>query len=151
MFLTDFPIFFFSNQIFVDKENEMVFLPLFGYSVPFHISVIKNINKTDEEYIRINFVTSETSDTKTEENKSNITIKEVSYRFNTTNPLVLSQTVFGIKDLKKSFGSFQTQLREEKDLIRQEDLILARGKTKKNKEQNNQKIFILFHIIWSNF
>lgn len=47
------------NKIFVDPSRETVILPIFGLMVPFHISYIKNASKTDEEYLRINFVTPE--------------------------------------------------------------------------------------------
>ena len=47
-------------QIVVDQRNESIILPVFGLAVPFHISTLKNVNKTDEgeyTYLRINFLT----------------------------------------------------------------------------------------------
>ena len=46
-------------QIRIDQRRETVILPIFGYSVPFHISTIKNIaNNQDGQtsYVRINFL-----------------------------------------------------------------------------------------------
>ncbi len=40
----------------IDIKAEAILLPIYGYIVPFHISVIKNASKTDD-YLRINFVT----------------------------------------------------------------------------------------------
>lgn len=45
------------NQIYCDKDKECVLLPLFGYHVPFHISCIKSVSKSDEEnstFLRLN-------------------------------------------------------------------------------------------------
>lgn len=47
-----------NGQIFVDMKNDCVILPICGDMVPFHISVIKNVNKQDEGKIstlRFNF------------------------------------------------------------------------------------------------
>ena len=46
------------QRIFFDRRKEAVILPIFGFPVPFHISVIKNCTKIDEETVsslRINF------------------------------------------------------------------------------------------------
>ncbi|KAJ9590632.1 hypothetical protein L9F63_016343 [Diploptera punctata] len=45
-------------KIYVDRKYESVILPVFGYSIPFHISTIKNISQSvegDYTYLRINF------------------------------------------------------------------------------------------------
>lgn len=44
------------EQILVDVKAEALLLPIYGYLVPFHISIVKNASKTDD-YLRINFVT----------------------------------------------------------------------------------------------
>lgn len=46
------------GQIVVDVQRNTVVLPIYGYAVPYHISTIKNVTKTEEaEHIvlRINF------------------------------------------------------------------------------------------------
>ena len=49
-----------TNQTFVDGKSEAVLLPISGRLVPFHISMIKNVSKSEEgawTFLRINFVT----------------------------------------------------------------------------------------------
>lgn len=46
------------NQISVDKSKDAVLLPLFGSLVPFHVSTIKSVVKSEEgpkAFLRINF------------------------------------------------------------------------------------------------
>jgi len=46
------------NQIYVDMKNSSIILPICGYMVPFHISVLKNVSKHEEgktTSMRINF------------------------------------------------------------------------------------------------
>jgi nucleosome binding factor SPN SPT16 subunit len=54
----DFPRGTRPNQIIVDKAHDSVLLPILGALVPFHISTIKSVNKTEEghkAFLRINF------------------------------------------------------------------------------------------------
>lgn len=42
----------------MDEQRSTVVLPIYGYAVPFHISTIKNVTKTEEAehvVLRINF------------------------------------------------------------------------------------------------
>ncbi len=47
------------NQIYVDMKNDCIVCPIFGKMVPFHINVIKNVNKQEEDKkiaaLRLNF------------------------------------------------------------------------------------------------
>jgi nucleosome binding factor SPN SPT16 subunit len=46
------------GKVYVDEQRSTIVLPVYGYAVPFHISTIKNVTKTEEaEYVvlRINF------------------------------------------------------------------------------------------------
>jgi len=47
------------NQIYVDMKNDSIVCPIFGQMVPFHVNVIKSINKQEEDRkviaMRINF------------------------------------------------------------------------------------------------
>ncbi len=48
------------QKIRIDTRNTSLILPIMGEYVPFHISVIKNISKFDEEMymsLRLNFAT----------------------------------------------------------------------------------------------
>lgn len=101
-------------------------MPIYGLSVPFHVSNIKNVNKTDD-YIRLNFYTPEApSDIKNDEAKNLIHIKEISYRCNNQNNL--STVVRLIKESRKRVVSSQNAAREAATLVAQEDLVLSRGK-----------------------
>ena len=43
----------------VDRRAESVILPIYGQAVPFHISTLKNVSKSDEQdfvLLRFNFV-----------------------------------------------------------------------------------------------
>ena len=57
----DFPANIQPNQVKVDMANQCVLLPIFGNSVPFHISTIKNVVLPDADndatLLRINFYT----------------------------------------------------------------------------------------------
>lgn len=47
-------------QIVVDARAHTVILPIYGMAVPFHISTLKNVSKSDEgDYVmlRLNFIT----------------------------------------------------------------------------------------------
>jgi nucleosome binding factor SPN SPT16 subunit len=47
------------NQIYVDVKNDSVIVPIYGQMVPFHINVIKNVSKQEDEKkissLRLNF------------------------------------------------------------------------------------------------
>lgn len=46
------------RRIYVDEQRQSVVLPINGYAVPYHISTIKNVTKTEESnhmVLRINF------------------------------------------------------------------------------------------------
>ena len=48
-----------SHQTFVDGKQEAVLIPIHGRLVPFHISTVKNVSKSEEggwTFLRINFV-----------------------------------------------------------------------------------------------
>ena len=48
------------TKIVVDKRAESVILPIYGQAVPFHISTLKNVSKSDEgefTMLRFNFIT----------------------------------------------------------------------------------------------
>ncbi|KAM9950734.1 hypothetical protein ACTFIT_012009 [Dictyostelium discoideum] len=117
------------NKMYIDPKKETVLFPIFGYMVPFHISTIKNISKS-EEYIRVNFNTP-TSYTQEQIDAGFVPpqlmyIREVTYKVN--DPKVLANNIRLIKELKKKFTTRETEDREKRNLITQEKLILLRGK-----------------------
>lgn len=46
-------------RIIVDRRNETIILPIYGQAVPFHVSMLKNVTKSDEQdcvLLRFNFI-----------------------------------------------------------------------------------------------
>ena len=55
---TEFPSDLRPCQMYVDRKAEAIFVPLSGTHVPFHISTVKSVSKSEEgpvTYLRINF------------------------------------------------------------------------------------------------
>jgi nucleosome binding factor SPN SPT16 subunit len=70
--------------LFIDTQREVIFLPIYGLMVPFHISTVKNASKTDD-FLRLNFVTPDSTlnvGAKTDPIKhpKAIRIKEITYK-----------------------------------------------------------------------
>lgn len=120
------------QKIFIDTQRESIFLPIYGLMVPFHISTVKNASKTDEEYLRINFITPDSSMGLTNKSKGDvqnpkaIRIKEVTYRC--PDPRDLNNSLRLIKELKKRLTIRETERRETANLIVQEKLVLSKGR-----------------------
>jgi nucleosome binding factor SPN SPT16 subunit len=96
--------------------------------VPFHISIVKNVSKTDEEFLRINFISPTDGDAKDPnvQNPKAIRIKEVSYRF--PNAKDLNSSLRLIKELRKRVTEKEMEGRARASLIEQEKLILSKGR-----------------------
>jgi nucleosome binding factor SPN SPT16 subunit len=45
-----------NNNIYIDPRRESLLLPIYGLLVPFHITTVKSVSKSDD-YLRINFIT----------------------------------------------------------------------------------------------
>lgn len=61
---SDFPIESTKSQVYIDQEKMCVFVPVNGIPVPFHISTIRNVTKTEGEEsgsLRFNFYTPTTT------------------------------------------------------------------------------------------
>eukprot|EP00331_Platyophrya_macrostoma_P013437 CAMPEP_0176433956 /NCGR_PEP_ID=MMETSP0127-20121128/16370_1 /TAXON_ID=938130 /ORGANISM="Platyophrya macrostoma, Strain WH" /LENGTH=741 /DNA_ID=CAMNT_0017816561 /DNA_START=55 /DNA_END=2280 /DNA_ORIENTATION=- len=124
------------GQIFVDMKNDCVVLPICGTMVPFHISVIKNVNKQDEgkiSLLRLNFyanlsdkATAGTGNLKTALNTSQMLyIRELTFR--STNAKNFAEVQKKIKDLQKKVKQKELDKVKE-DLKEQEPLVLVKGK-----------------------
>uniref|UniRef100_A0A6M2DW00 FACT complex subunit n=1 Tax=Xenopsylla cheopis TaxID=163159 RepID=A0A6M2DW00_XENCH len=130
-------------KLFVDKKYETVILPIFGLTVPFHISTIKNISQSvegDYTYLRINFFHPGATMGRNEGGiniQSDATfVKEVTYRStNTKEPGEISppssnlNTAFRlIKEVQKKFKNREAEEREKEDLVKQDTLLLSQNK-----------------------
>ncbi|RZF37802.1 hypothetical protein LSTR_LSTR007164 [Laodelphax striatellus] len=129
-------------KIYVDRKYETVILPVFGISVPFHISTIKNISQSvegDYTYLRLNLF--HPGATMGREgaafaNPDATFVKEITYRSsNTKEPGELSapslnlNTAFRlIKEVQKKFKSREAEEKEKEDLVKQDTLILSQSK-----------------------
>ena len=93
-------------QIVVDRKAESVVLPMYGQAVPFHLSTLKNVSKSDEgEFVmlRFNFLTPGQATGKKEphafEDEQSTFIRSLSYR--STDMFRLTEVAKEITDLKK--------------------------------------------------
>eukprot|EP01119_Soliformovum_irregulare_P009960 TRINITY_DN2402_c0_g1_i4.p1 TRINITY_DN2402_c0_g1~~TRINITY_DN2402_c0_g1_i4.p1 ORF type:complete len:710 (+),score=291.41 TRINITY_DN2402_c0_g1_i4:1112-3241(+) len=120
---SQFPVTESVNKIIVDTTHESVLMPIYGMLVPFHISTIKNASKgTDEEYLRINFNTSDNADA----NNNVVYIKELTYRSSDTKALATALRL--IKELRKRVSQRDEKLRLESDIVEQDKLIISKGR-----------------------
>ncbi|EFA86784.1 FACT complex subunit SPT16 [Heterostelium album PN500] len=115
------------NKITIDMNKESILLPIYGYIVPFHISTIKNVSKT-EEYLRINFNTPSSFTPEQAElvPKQLLFIREVTFRVQDIR--TLNNYVRIIKEMRKRVTTRETETRDKSTLIAQEKLILTRGR-----------------------
>jgi nucleosome binding factor SPN SPT16 subunit len=116
------------NRILVDKRAESIILPLFGMAVPFHISTLKNISKSEESdfiYLRLNFNTPGQIAKKDEilpfdDPNANFVR---SFTFRSTEIGRYNELFREITDLKRDVTKKETQRREMADLVEQDRLI----------------------------
>lgn len=142
--------------ITVDMDAEAIIVPINGIPVPFHISVIKSVSKSDEgqyTYLRINFFTphnpgigkkglqrvaSNTPEFPNVESSAKgraAYMKEVSFR--SSNPGNLSDCMRKIKELRKRLTQKETQAIEMQTLVAQQSLVPER----------RQKVSVLHEVL----
>ena len=122
-----------TTKIVIDKKNESVILPIAGYSVPFHISTIKNVAKNDEgdySFLRINFVTPGVVFGKKESvmpfaDPNATFIRELTYR--SVDARSMAEVFRLIKELRKRVTESEAEKREKEDLVEQDALIVTKG------------------------
>jgi len=126
------------NQIYCDKDNETVFVPVGGFHVPFHISTIKVVSKIDEEratLLRLNFYYPTTGHTFARDVPKSMRavmtqlpnfnyVKEMSFR--SKNAANLNAQFRAIKEMQKRVRARQKQIEQEADLVDQVDLVVSR-------------------------
>lgn len=130
-------------KLFVDKKYETVILPLFGLTVPFHISTIKNISQSVEgsyTYLRINFFHPGSALGRNElnvfPNPEATFLKEITYR--STNlkelgeisaPSANLNTAFRlIKEVQKKYKTREAEEKEKEGIVKQDTLVLSANK-----------------------
>ncbi|CAB3385354.1 Hypothetical predicted protein [Cloeon dipterum] len=130
-------------KIYVDRKYETVLLPIFGLSVPFHISTIKNISQSvegDYTYLRINFFHPGATVGRNEggvySQPDATFVKEMSYRSTNVKeqgeisaPSSNLSTAFRlIKEVQKKFKNREAEEREKEDLVKQDTLVISTNK-----------------------
>ncbi|KAF4519024.1 hypothetical protein B566_EDAN009787 [Ephemera danica] len=101
-------------KIYVDRKYETVLLPVFGVSVPYHISTIKNISQSvegDYTYLRTYRSTNVKEPGEISAPSSNL---GTAFRL--------------IKEVQKKFRNREAEEREKEDLVKQDTLVLSQSK-----------------------
>lgn len=118
-------------KIYVDKRAETVLLPIYGVAVPFHISVIKNVAKSEEGeflYLRINF----NLPAKSGAGVSNVQLPNEldsklqfikSMTFRSADIFHMTTVYKDMTELRKVVTAKETQKKEMADLVVQESLV----------------------------
>jgi nucleosome binding factor SPN SPT16 subunit len=124
-----------SSEVYVDMQGQVLFAPINGSQVPFHISMIKNAVQPDPDrtatYLRLNFFTPgqtaskdiapATSKLIEQHGHNSMFIKEMLYRSRESQRLTAAHRM--IQELRKRFRQHAAKAAEEADLIPQEKLV----------------------------
>ena len=122
-------------KIWVDKRADSVLLPMYGQAVPFHISTIKNVTKSDEGeflYLRINFNLPAKSGTGPVPASSSMPVGAMgdpslqfirSLTFRSTDTYHMNQIFKEMTDLRKVVTAKETEKKQLADLVVQENLV----------------------------
>lgn len=128
-------------RVFVDRKHETLILPVFGIPTPFHISMVKNISKSDEgsyTYLRINLFypgsTMGRMDGVVFPNPDATYVKELSFRGSnshtglTGSGINLTSVYNLIKDVQKGFRTREQEKKELEGYKEQDHLVLSSTK-----------------------
>ncbi|WVQ82770.1 FACT complex subunit SPT16 [Cryptococcus sp. DSM 104549] len=121
------------RRIYVDEQRQSVVVPINGYAVPYHISTIKNVNKTEESnhiVLRINFqspgqIAGKKEDMPFEDPDANF-IRSISLRSQDSRHML--KVYDAITALKKAATKREAERKELADVIEQEKLIETKGR-----------------------
>ncbi|KAF9205553.1 FACT complex subunit spt16 [Haplosporangium sp. Z 27] len=121
-----------SLRIIVDQRNDTLVLPIYGLAVPFHISTLQKVTKTDEGeffYLRLNFITpgqpGKKDDTPFDDPNANF-VRALSFR--SADGARMSEVYNQILDLKKAAVKKESERKEMADIVEQDKLIEVKGK-----------------------
>ena len=124
------------NKVHVDMDKEVVFLPIGGMPVPFHISTIKNVMMPDPDsatYLKINFYTPGQAlgkdapsqmaaiVNKAKLSNSEVFVKEFTFRSQSNTGLTQAHRL--ISELRKRSLQRARQQEQEQDLVVQPKLL----------------------------
>ncbi|KAF8929066.1 putative SPT16-general chromatin factor [Dissophora ornata] len=121
-----------SLRIVVDPRNDTLVLPIYGLAVPFHISTLQKVTKTDEGeffYLRLNFITpgqpGKKDDTPFDDPNTNF-VRALSFR--SADGARMSEIYNQILELKKNAVKKESERKEMADIVEQDKLIEVKGK-----------------------
>lgn len=119
------------GEIFISKDNFTIFLPIFKHMVPFHIGLIKNTSKSEDNnftILRINFVIPISgNDLGLIENYNNpVFIREISYKYK--NGGDVQKIINQIKDMIRDYKIKEQENKEKEDIIEQEKIKIRKEK-----------------------
>ncbi|KAF9174824.1 FACT complex subunit spt16 [Mortierella sp. AD011] len=121
-----------SLRIIVDQRNDTLILPIYGLAVPFHISTLQKVTKTDEGeffYLRLNFITpgqpGKKDDTPFDDPNANF-VRALSFR--SADGARMSEIYNQILELKKNAVKKESERKEMADIVEQDKLIETKGK-----------------------
>jgi len=123
-------------QMRLDPRRECLVLPLFGYSVPFHISTIRNITHNQEgerSYVRVNFVApgagfggSSVTPPAAQRHPTMTFLREASFR--ARDGRHAAKIVAEVKTMIRLHKQATTEKDDKASLVVQEKLVLAKGR-----------------------
>ena len=119
------------GKIFLSPKHFTVFLPIFSHIVPFHIGLIKNTSKSEDNnytILRINFVIPISgSDLGIVGNSENpVFIREISYKYKDSSEV--QNIINQIKEMTKAYRTKEQENKEREDLVEQEKIIIKKEK-----------------------
>lgn len=121
-------------RVMLDIRYSTILLPIYGFAVPFHINTLKNLSKSDEgeyTYLRFNFISpgqiaGKKDDTPFEDPDATF-IRSMTFRSTDTYHFV--ELYKDITELKKQTQKREAEKKEMSDVVEQDKLILAKGRS----------------------
>ena len=119
-----------NGKIFLYPKYFTIFLPIFKHMVPFHIGLIKNTSKSEDNnytILRINFVIPiYGNDFGIIDNINPVFIREISYKYKDSN--FVQNIITQIRELTKAYKAKEQENKEKEDIIEQEKIIIKKEK-----------------------
>lgn len=117
------------SQLLVDRRQESILIPIYGFAVPFHINTLKNITKTEEgqfTYLRLNFNCPGQAVVKKDESlpfddPNAQFVRSLTLR--SLNALRYNELYKQITELKREVQKKEAERRERADLVEQDSLL----------------------------
>ncbi|KAJ1672702.1 FACT complex subunit spt16, partial [Spiromyces aspiralis] len=122
-----------TNRIVVDPRSDSFILPIYGMAVPFHITTLKNISKSDEGdfvYLRFNFISPGQGVGK----KDNLPLDNLNATFmrsvtiRSSDAMRMTEVFTSIQNLKKDQAKREIEKEQMADIVEQDKLVSVKGR-----------------------